>query len=181
MRASRGQGYDLVTPGLAWVSAGVDFDLYQPLEIKRVKNFGNYRPEFRRACRASRRSARRQDLRRSLLSTEAPPAPRACRSRQGRLPTEFSGMRNTGQGRGAAGRFSSRPGYGWSGPARWSRAQCCAPSTTRADEESHGQTLASPSANKAQIKQFWLKGGEQKAAFLQMAAVVGMTWTICLG
>src|SRR5262249_31890649 len=32
MRASRGQGYDLVTPGLAWVSAGVDFDFYQPID-----------------------------------------------------------------------------------------------------------------------------------------------------
>ena len=43
-------------------------------------------------------------------------------------------------------------------------------------KKAYGQTLDYAIANKAQIKQFWLKGGEQKAAFLQNGCVVGLAW-----
>ena len=63
MRASRGQGYDLVTPGLAWVSAGVDFDFYQPIDTGQGSEPQQRRAGFPEARGAARRLARRQDVR----------------------------------------------------------------------------------------------------------------------
>jgi spermidine/putrescine transport system substrate-binding protein len=179
MRATRGQGYDLVTPGLAWVSAGIDFGLYQPLDIKKVKNFGNIDPSL--AERAERLGARRDGKIYSVPFTWSTEALAGALS----VPLEANktsyGVMWDPQYKGkVAARARTlllatglwMEGTGKMEPGTMLRAFD--------DEElmkkAYGQTLTFAIANKGQIKQFWLKGGEQKAAFLQNGCVVGMTW-----
>ena len=179
MRASRGQGFDLVTPGLAWVSAGVDFDFYQPLDQAKVKNLGNINPEFRK--RVEQLGGSRGGKMYAVPFTWSTEALTAVAE----VPLEYGkasyGMLWEPQFKGkvaarartlllATGLWMERTGK--MAPGTMLKAFGDEPLMKKA----YGQTLDFAIANKAQIKQFWLKGGEQKAAFLQNGCVVGLTW-----
>jgi spermidine/putrescine transport system substrate-binding protein len=179
MRASRGQGYDLVTPGLAWVSAGVDFGLFQPIDLKKVKNLGNINKTF--AERAEQLGARRDSevyavpftWSNETLAGAAGVPLEANKTSFGILwDPQYKGkvmarartlLLATGLWMEAAGKM--QPG---------SMLRTFDDEATM--KKAYGQALAFAVANKAQIKQFWLKGGEQKAALLQNGCVLGMAW-----
>jgi spermidine/putrescine transport system substrate-binding protein len=179
MRASRGQGYDLVTPGLAWVSAGVDFDFYQPLDQAKVKNLGNINPEFRK--RVEQLGGSRAGKMYAVPFTWSTESLTAVAE----VPLEYGkasyGMLWEPQFKG---KVAARARTLLLATGLWmERTGKMAPGTMLKafDDEAlmkkaYGQTLDFAIANKAQIKQFWLKGGEQKAAFLQNGCTIGMAW-----
>ena len=179
MRASRGQGYDLVTPGLAWVSAGVDFDFYQPLDLAKVKNIGNIVPSLR--GRAEQLGGSRVGKTYAVPFTWSTEALAAAAE----VPMEYGkasyGMLWEPQYKG---KVAVRARTLLLSVGLWmERTGKMAPGTmlkSYSDEtvmkKAYAQTLDFAIANKSQIKQFWLKGGEQKAAFLQNGCVIGMTW-----
>ncbi|MFO1281886.1 MAG: extracellular solute-binding protein [Burkholderiales bacterium] len=179
MRASRGQGYDLVTPGLAWVSAGVDFDFYQPLDTAKIKNLDNIAPDFRR--RAEQLGGSRGGRMYAVPFTWSTEALAAAAD----LPLE-AGKASYGAlwEPPYKGKVAARARTLLLATGLWmERTGKMAPGTmlkAYGDEatmkRAYGQTLDFAIANKPQIKQFWLKGGEQKAAFLQNGCVLGMTW-----
>ncbi len=179
MRASRGQGYDLVTPGLAWVTAGVDFDFYQPLDPAKIKNINNIVPNFR--SRAEQLGGSRGGKTYAVpfaWSTEALAA-------AADVPLEYGkasyGMLWEPQYKG---KVAARARTLLLSVGLWmERTGKMQPGTmlkSYSDEavmrKAYAQTLDFAIANKAQIKQFWLKGGEQKAAFLQNGCIIGMAW-----
>jgi len=179
MRASRGQGYDLVTPGLAWVSAGVDFDFYQPIDTARVPNLKNVVPDLRK--RVEQLGGSRGGKMYSVPFTWSTEALAAAAD----VPFEYGktsyGVLWEPQYKGkvavrartlllAIGLWMERTGKMEPG------TMLKAFSDEAVMKKAYGQTLDFAIANKAQIKQFWLKGGEQKAAFLQNGCVVGLTW-----
>jgi spermidine/putrescine transport system substrate-binding protein len=179
MRSSRGVGIDLVTPGLAWVSAGVDFDLYQPIDIKRVKNYGNIQPDL--AGRADRLGARRDGKIYAVPFTWSTESLALHNSVPGAaLGTSYGILWNPQY----AGKVTARArtlllatslwmeGEGKMEPGSMQRAF----GNEELMKKVYGQALGHAIANKKQIHQFWLKGAEQKAAFLQNGCTVGMAW-----
>lgn len=179
MRASRGQGYDLVTPGLAWVSPGVDFDFYQPLDLGKIKNINNIVPNLR--SRAEQLGGSRGGKTYAVPFTWSTEALAAAAD----VPLEYGkasyGMLWEPQYKGkvavrartlllSVGLWMERTGKMQPGTMLKSY------SDEAVMKKAYAQTLDFAIANKAQIKQFWLKGGEQKAAFLQNGCVIGMTW-----
>jgi len=179
MRASRGQGIDLVSPGLAWISAGVDYDLYQPVDIKRVKNYGNVRPDL--AERADRLGARRDGKiyavpftwsTESLALHDSVPGVPGQTSYGILWDPKYQG-KVTARARTlllATGLWMEDTGK--LEPGTMLRAFGDEALMKRA----YGQALDHAIANKKQIQQLWLKGAEQKAAFLQNGCTVGMAW-----
>jgi spermidine/putrescine transport system substrate-binding protein len=179
MRASGGEGYDLVTPGLAWVSAGVDFGFYEPLDLGKVTNYGKINPAL--AGRAGQLGATRDGKTYAVpftWSTEALGA-------ENDIPLEYGkasyGILWDPQYKGkvmARGRTLLLSIGLWmesSGkmkPGTMLRAY----DDEAVMKQAYGETLDFAIKNKEQIGQFWLKGAEQKAAFLQNGCVIGLCW-----
>ena len=179
MRASRGQGYDLVTPGLAWVSAGVDFDFYQPIDQSKVTNLKNVTPDFLK--RVEQLGGSRGGKMYSVPFTWSTEALAGAAD----VPLEYGkasyGMLWDAQYKGkVAARARTlllATGLWMEQTGKMERGTMLkAYSDEAVMKKAYGQTLDYAIANKAQIKQFWLKGGEQKAAFLQNGCVIGLAW-----
>lgn len=179
MRASRGQGYDLVAPGLAWVSAGVDFGFYQPIDVARIKNYSNIRPDL--VQRAEQLGAKRDGKTYALPFTWSTESLASLAD----VPLEPNKVsygilwdpRYKGKVAARARTLLLATGLWLENEGKMEKGSMVkAFSDQAAMQKAYGQALDHAIANKAQIKQFWLKGGEQKAAFLQNGCAVGMAW-----
>lgn len=179
MRASGGEGYDLVTPGLAWVSAGVDFGFYDPLDLGKVTNYGKIDPAF--ADRAGKLGAMRDGKTYAVPFTWSTEALGAHKDVSLEYGNASYGMLWDSQYKGkvmARGRTLLLSIGLWmehSGkmePGTMLRAY----SDEEVMKRAYGETLAYAISNKEQIGQFWLKGAEQKAALLQNGCVIGLCW-----
>ncbi|MCW6511450.1 extracellular solute-binding protein [Lichenifustis flavocetrariae] len=179
LRAARGEGYDLVTPGLAWVSAGVDFGLYQPIDLAKVQNYGNIDKAF--GERAGQLGGTRDG------KTYAIPFTWSNEALAGAAEVPLVAGKTSygilwdpqykGKVMARARTLLLATGLWMEGSGKLAPGSMLRAFDDEATmKAAYGTALAYAIANKAQIKQFWLGGGEQKAALLQNGCVLGLAW-----
>jgi spermidine/putrescine transport system substrate-binding protein len=180
LRASRGEGFDLATPSVAWVGAHVEAGNIQPFDEKKLTNMGNMIKTFNAKIGEL---GGRPGGKLYCVPTDWGSEAISFNTKAMNLEYGKAGFGDLWDPKWA-GKMLCRPrsillgvGMWWEGKGEipaGTMQKCYSDQATM--EKYYGQALDFCIKNKKQIGKWWTSTAETQAGFLQEGCVIGMTW-----
>lgn len=176
MKASRGRGFDLITPTLNRKGQWIDLELLQPWETNKIKNIANVEPAFVKASKAWTWDGGQYHLP-HIWGTEAMSwRTDLWSTKYGKLSLGDLWIPEM------KGKIQGRPHSMMAGIGRYLEGAGKLPPFVNAYKDENNmrkiwdEITKFAVEHKPWIKQFWNDHGTQKTGFMQNGVVLGQTW-----